>query len=312
MSTQETTDYSYNITNVLEKPIVIVVFVFLVVVYMIYIYVSNPSIKSSNTDYYDAFGVENEVYPLSDSYSSENSVSSGIFAKIIVFVFIGIIVVKGYQILFNQTITASIQDLFTNEPKVSIHVNTNEPPPPPVSTQSNTPILDKYGLEPVNLTKSVINQVFNVPGNTYTYDNAQAVCKAYDGRLATYDEIEDAYKKGGEWCNYGWSEGQNAYFPTQESTYNNLQTIKGHENDCGRPGINGGYISNPNVRFGANCYGKKPIITEEEREIMDTTPVYPLTTKDKIFNKKVDFYKTQLDKILVSPFNKNSWSASLF
>jgi len=311
MSTQETTDYSYNITNVLEKPIVIVVFVFLVVVYMIYIYVSNPSIKSSNTDYYDAFNVENEVYPLSDSYSSENSVSSGIFAKIIVFVFIGIIVVKGYQILFNKTITASIQDLFTNEPKVSIHVNTNEPPPPE-STQSYTPVLDKYGLEPVNLTKSVINQVFNVPGNIYTYDNAQAVCKAYDGRLATYDEIEDAYKKGGEWCNYGWSEGQNAYFPTQETTYNNLQTIKGHENDCGRPGINGGYISNPNVKFGANCYGKKPIITEEEREIMDTTPMYPLTTKDKIFNKKVDFYKTQLDKILVSPFNKNSWSASLF
>lgn len=163
MSTQETTDYSYNITNVLEKPIVIVVFVFLVVVYMIYIYVSNPSIKSSNTDYYDAFNVENEVYPLSDSYSSENSVSSGIFAKIIVFVFIGIIVVKGYQILFNKTITASIQDLFTNEPKVSIHVNTNEPPPPE-STQSYTPVLDKYGLEPVNLTKSVINQVFNVPG----------------------------------------------------------------------------------------------------------------------------------------------------
>ena len=31
-----------------------------------------------------------------------------------------------------------------------------------------------------------------------------------------------------------------------------LQKIKGHEHDCGRPGINGGYIDNPNVRFGVN------------------------------------------------------------
>ena len=313
MSTQETTNYTYDISNILERPIVITVFVFLVVVYMIYIYISNSSTKNSNADYYDVFSSENDVYPLSEPYSSENSISSGIFAKIIVIVFIGVIVVKGYQIIFNKTITASIRDIFTNEPKVDIHVNTPEPPPPTQPfAQAPTPLLDKFGLEPVNLSKGLLNQVFNIPGNIYSYDNAHAVCKAYDGRLATYDEIEGAYKKGGEWCNYGWSEGQNVYFPTQENTYNTLQTIKGHENDCGRPGINGGYISNPNAKFGVNCYGKKPIITEDEKEIMDTTPVYPLTTKDKIFNKKVDFYKTQLDKILVSPFNKQSWSVSLF
>ena len=305
MSTQETNNYTYDLTNIIEKPIVIIVFVFLVVVYMIYIYISNSSSKS-NTDYYDIFNSENDVYSISDSYSSDNSISSGLFAKFIVIVFIGIIVVKGYQIIFNKTITASVNDIFTNEPKVDIHVNNNEPPP------SYTPILNKYGLEPVNLPTGGIKQVFNVPGNIYSYDNAQAICKAYDGRLATYDEIEDAYKKGGEWCNYGWSEGQNVYFPTQESSYNTLQDIKGHENDCGRPGINGGYISNPNAKFGVNCYGKKPIITEDEREIMDTLPLYPLTKKDKIFNKKVDFYKTQLDNIMISPFNKQSWSASLF
>ena len=45
---------------------------------------------------------------------------------------------------------------------------------------------------------------------------------------------------------------------------------------------------------------------------MDTLPLYPLTKKDKIFNKKVDYYKTQLDNIMISPFNKQSWSASLF
>jgi hypothetical protein len=248
------------------------------------------------------FESENDVY----SFSDNESISSGIFAKTIIFLFILVIIVKGYQIIFNKTITASINDFFTNKPKIDIHLNTT----PTNTITTNTPILDKYGLQPVSIKEGGIKQVFNVPGNVYTYDNARALCKAYDGRLATYDEIENAYKKGGEWCNYGWSEGQNVYFPTQEKTYNTLQDIEGHENDCGRPGINGGYIANPQVRFGANCYGKKPIITQDEREIMETTPLYPLNKKDIWFDKQVDYFKTQLDRILLSPFNKQSWSAS--
>ena len=37
-----------------------------------------------------------------------------------------------------------------------------------------------------------------------------------------------------------------------------LQGDENLKNACGRPGINGGFIGNPNVRFGANCYGVKP------------------------------------------------------
>ena len=85
-------------------------------------------------------------------------------------------------------------------------------------------------------------QVFNVPSNSYTYTDAVALCKAYGAKLANYKQIENSYKKGGEWCNYGWSDDQMALFPTQQATWDKLQTIKGHENDCGRPGINGGYI----------------------------------------------------------------------
>ena len=178
----------YDFTNILEKPIVIVTFVFLVVFYMIYIYVtSTSSSTSSNKDYYNVFESDNDVY----SFSDNDSISSGIFAKIIMFLFILVIIVKGYQILFNKTITASIQDLFTNNPKIDIHLNTQPTPTP----TTNTPILDKFGLQPVSIKESGINQVFNVPGNIYTYDNARALCKAYDGRLATYDEIENAYKK---------------------------------------------------------------------------------------------------------------------
>ena len=152
-------------------------------------------------------------------------------------------------------------------------------------------------------TKSFIN-----PENDFVYPDAKAVCSAYGGRLATYSEVEDAYKNGGEWCNYGWSEGQMALFPTQKKTFDKLQKIEGHENDCGRPGINGGYISNPAERFGVNCYGYKPRMTSTEEELMATEPIYPKTEKDIAMENRVNYWKDKLSEILVSPFNNNTWS----
>ena len=99
-----------------------------------------------------------------------------------------------------------------------------------------------------------------------------------------------------------------ALFPTQKSTWHKLQKIKGHKHDCGRPGINGGYIDNPNVRFGVNCYGNKPEITPEEQKLMDNATPYPLTEEDIKINKMVEKYKKNLDNILVSPFNYKNWN----
>jgi hypothetical protein len=151
-------------------------------------------------------------------------------------------------------------------------------------------------------------QVFNIPGNYYGYNDASALCQAYGARLATYSEVEKAYNKGGEWCNYGWSDGQMALFPTQQKTYDELQKIEGHENDCGRPGINGGYIANPRVQFGANCYGYKPRMTNEEKELMLNTEKYPKNLKDVAMEKRVDYWKEKISDILVSPFNHDTWS----
>jgi hypothetical protein len=100
-----------------------------------------------------------------------------------------------------------------------------------------------------------------------------------------------------------------ALFPTQQKTFDNLQKIKGHENDCGRPGINGGFMANQNIRFGVNCYGNKPKITENEEELMKTATPYPETVEDMVFQKKVDFWKGKVDQILVSPFNYNTWGS---
>ena len=160
--------------------------------------------------------------------------------------------------------------------------------------------------------KEVIkDEVFNISNNLFTFDDADKVCKSFDARLATYDEIEDAYTHGAEWSSYGWSAGQHAYFPTQKDTWNKLQTVKGHEHDLGRPGVNGGYFKNPNIRFGVNCYGVKPAMSDAEKKLMDSRKenIYPKTDVDILLDKKVKFFQEHKDKLLViNGYNNDKWS----
>jgi Extracellular link domain len=204
-------------------------------------------------------------------------------------IFIVLIIINGFQYFFNVNFTASIKDIFTDKPKIDLTIQ--QPP-----SEDTVPTL------------KLKKEVYNIPSNNYTYDDAKVICKAYGAKLASYDDIEKAYSKGAEWCNYGWSDGQMALFPTQKKTWDKLQTIEGHENDCGRPGINGGKIGNPNARFGVNCYGFKPIITSAEQDIMKSSPIYPVSMRDKELQDKLDYWKKRIPEILLSPFNKNSWS----
>lgn len=154
-------------------------------------------------------------------------------------------------------------------------------------------------------------EVFNIANNIYTYDDAQAACKSFNGRLATYDEVEKAYTDGGEWCNYGWSDNQSIYFPTQKKTWDDLQKTKTNKNDCGRPGVNGGFIANPNTRFGVNCFGMKPKPSEKELQYMKTSKIktLPKTPEEIVANLKVDFFKKHKDDFLrVNAFNSSKWS----
>jgi hypothetical protein len=155
------------------------------------------------------------------------------------------------------------------------------------------------------------DEVFNISNNLYTYDDAQAICTAYGAQLATYDQIEDAHKNGGEWCNYGWSDGQMAFFPTQKSTWDKLQKNPKHKNDCGRPGINGGYMANPFIKFGVNCYGKKPAPTDAELARMKANKEInvPKTAADVAIDAKVQFWKQNAGNLLVlNSFDRGHWS----
>ena len=155
------------------------------------------------------------------------------------------------------------------------------------------------------------NEVFNISNNVYTYDEAKAVCSIYGAELANYDQIEQSYSNGAEWCNYGWSEGQMAFFPTQKSTWTELQKNPKAKNNCGRPGINGGYMGNPNLKFGVNCFGKKPSPSDDDVRRLQSKKyqLYPETKHDKEMKEKMEKWKKNADKMLqINSYNRSMWS----
>jgi len=218
-----------------------------------------------------------------------------------------LILINGIQYFFEIDVKTAVNNIFKGKPEVDIQI---QPEEKLLETEKGK---GKKVIDEIEKDLGLGNlegggEVFNIPGNEYTYDQAKALCKAYGTKIATYNQIEDAYKSGAEWCNYGWSDKQMAFFPTQKSTWDKLQKIKGHKHDCGRPGINGGYIKNPNVRFGVNCFGSKPNITQEEQKLMNNSTPYPLTPEDKRINRLVNKFKKKLNSILVSPFNYTNWN----
>ena len=252
------------------SPVVLVVLTFVIIVYYLLFSYLGVSVTGA--------GVQGQL--ASPSITFIEVVMWGMF--------IFLVLINGVQYLFQVDIKTSIRNLFTPVPEVDITVTTPQPPPVPEIMYED--------------------QVFHIPNNIYTYNQARALCKAYDARLATYQEIEDAHKKGAEWCGFGWSADQMALYPTQMETWKKLQKRKGHQHDCGRPGINGGFIGYKKAPFGVNCYGHKPKITSEERELMDNEELVPLSPEERRFRKKVAKFRKNLPEILVSPFNYDNWS----
>lgn len=156
-----------------------------------------------------------------------------------------------------------------------------------------------------------IPEVFHIPNNLYKYEDAQAICKVYDSRLATYDELEQSYEDGAEWCNYGWSAEQMAFFPTQKNTWDDLQKTDKHKNKCGRPGVNGGLFPNPEIKFGVNCFGVKPKPTDKDILFMKTQRdrTVPKSEEEIVMDQKVAFWKKHKNDMLkVGSFNMDKWS----
>lgn len=214
-------------------------------------------------------------------------------------------------VVYSKEISDGIQSMFgKKEPAPA-------PAPAPAPTEPGTEapataespgsgLLNK--LLPVG---SPAKEVFNVSSNEFTYYDAEPMCRALGAELATYDQVMDAWKKGADWCNYGWVKGQSAVYPTQDETFARLQT--GPEDDqkaCGKPGINGGFFDNPELRFGVNCYGVKPSQTANDQKMLEERGVLPRTTATLLMDQQAQEYKDRLASIGVLPFNMKEWSSA--
>jgi hypothetical protein len=219
-----------------------------------------------------------------DDYSEPSS-TFVIFEALLWGLFILLIFVNGLSYFLNIDVITEIKNIFSSEPEINIKTVSNE-------SDSNVPIST--------------SEVYHVPGNRFTYHDAKAVCKAFDGELANYNQVNDENKKGASWCSYGWTKDQLGLYPTSQSDWTKLQEKEGHKYDCGLPGINGGYVPNPHTKLGANCYGVKPKQSALEKEYLNKD-LYPKTLKEQLFEQRVKYWKDRISNILISPFNNSNW-----
>jgi Extracellular link domain len=176
---------------------------------------------------------------------------------------------------------------------------------------SETPIPQSQSILEKVLPLNKSPEVFNVNKNDFTYYDAEPLCKALGAELATYDQVKDAYGKGADWCNYGWVKGQVAIYPTQKATWDEIQKGDGSERDaCGKPGVNGGYFDNPEMKFGVNCYGPKPSQSEHDEAQLMKQGRIPMTTSALKTEQKVKEFEAQANSLGIMPFNKNNWQAN--
>lgn len=232
--------------------------------------------------------------------SSQSMVSSPVILAISV-----VVITVIWLVTFRNTLSPIIIQFMENiESLIKSTTSPPTPAPPTLPTPSPPPV------QPVTPLSS--NEVFNVAENIYTYEDAEPLCEALGAQLATYDQLQTAWKQGADWCNYGWSKGQLALYPTQKYTYNQLQksSVKEQRGACGKIGVNGGYFEDRGMQLGVNCYGTKPTQTQHNTPIdSDTPPSFPPTTAQLEFNKKLNKYKTDSKSIKLNPFNSNSWSS---
>ena len=246
-----------------------------------------------------------------DMTPTPNNSSTNILEIILWSIFVFLLLANGLQYFFGIEATASVKNV-DGKPEVGIELSEEskdflKKTLPEIGESKQSKDERKQQLQEEK------KEVFYIKDNVYTYDEAKAVCKAHDAELADYNQLEKTYNEGGEWCGYGWSKNQMILFPTQKDTWNKLQTIDGHENDCGRPGINGGYIENDKARFGVNCYGVKRSPTDFELAMLEQMKKqqYPTSAQDKEFKKNVNKYKELVKekKMVINPYNNTKWNS---
>ncbi len=197
---------------------------------------------------------------------------------------------------------------------------------------------------PLENKKNVSDEVFQISNQLYTFDEAKCKCESYGARLATKAELTQAYNNGAHWCNYGWIEGNEAYYPVQQceldrkakniKDYNDI--LKKHYEDpqtytlkmvnearqkmyrensldfCGaNAGLNGGKFESKDIRFGATCFGKKPdgmSVREKDAKCADPILSEEADKLNKSEQNKAKCGGVSKDDVIAS-FNYDTWNS---
>ena len=266
-----TQDFYSNLNNLGSNPFVLIVLVIIIIVYYIIF-----SFLGKSGD---------------DEYNEPSSVFL-IFEALLWGIFILLVFVNGLSYFFNIDVVTEVKNIFSPEPEINI------------KTIANNATIQTDNVDNTDNTDK--NEVYHIPGRRFTYHDAKAVCKAFDGEVASYNQLNESHKKGASWCSYGWTKDQLGLYPTSQSDWTKLQEKEGHKYDCGLPGINGGYVPNPHTKLGANCYGVKPKQSELEKQYLNKE-LFPKTIKEQLFEQRVNYWKDRISNILISPFNNNNW-----
>ena len=161
---------------------------------------------------------------------------------------------------------------------------------------SSVAVKPKKNAENVNNHK----EVYLVKSNIFRKTDANNVCKAlFNGDVATKSQIKTASDEGANWCNYGWADDNNAYYPLSEDTSNNVCS--------GTKGLNGGnFPDSDNFKLGINCFGIKP----EEKAYGSLDRIYNMDMFNEYERNSLEKYKKKLNKgaIKIEPYNPNQWS----
>jgi hypothetical protein len=214
--------------------------------------------------------------------------------------------------------TFDIQPVITPSQELEIKVKANTPGTgadasliTPKGGPGSADVQPNSASEIAKITpEKVINEpeVFLIQDNIYQYEDAEPLCRAYGARLATMGDLYDAWRKGADWCFYGWVRGQRIVYPTQKESWIKLQESDELEtrNKCGLPGLNGGRVRDPTARYGVHCFGVKPPTWRNYKanKMAQTN----FTEREQEAHSRATYFKKRLNEYTIMPFNKGEWS----
>ncbi len=279
----------YFLGNFLPSPILAFINLFVIVFFVVFVIVNF-------INYFFNFNILKEIYYVIFNIKYDDEIVNKLFNSIVI---------------FNNTTDNVTNNNVTNNNMVDNDDNSgliDEEKEIELDNQINELKSSNKTQEPTDISNVVMNkEVFHVPGSRFTYNDANAICKSMNADLASYEQLQNAHKNGANWCSYGWSQEQLALYPTSQNKFDELSINHKTKYDCGFVGVNGMYVNNPYMKFGANCYGVKPKKSDLELKHSEVSDYKPKTAKEVIFDDRVEYWKRRLGNVLVAPFNKDKW-----